>query len=187
MSVPLPANAHPVLARMRVSMCVRVCVCVCVSVCMCVSACLLTLGATFTRCCPWLSCNRCPPFGVADSPFSSDAATFGTDVASFAVLNTFDGVDFDMENLAAGCIGGTMTGPDTVNWLMVATLAARRVLGSDRLLSHAPQAPYFGRVGDETSWAGATGCYTGVYQRTSSAIDWLNVQVARGRGGLDVH
>ena len=168
-------------------MCACVCwVCLCLhvcrmSVCICLSA---YTGATFAFGC---LTNAAPPFGVADSPFSSDAATFGTDVASFAVLNTFDGVDFDMENLATGCIGGTMTGPDTVNWLTVATLAARRVLGSDRLLSHAPQAPYFGRVGDETSWAGATGCYTGVYQRTSSAIDWLNVQVARGRGGLDVH
>ena len=52
--------------------------------------------------------------------------------------------------------------------------AARAAIGPARLLSHAPQAPYFGPIG-ESSWVGPSGGYTGVWKATKS-IDFFNVQ-----------
>lgn len=48
-----------------------------------------------------------------------------------------------------------------------------------RLISHAPQAPYFGRVGSTVgnAWTGTSGGFTAVWQRAGpNNIDFLNVQ-----------
>jgi hypothetical protein len=52
-----------------------------------------------------------------------------------------------------------MTGDDVVAWISAATLAARAVLGASGVLSHAPQAPYFGAVGGSggNPWAQPSG------------------------------
>ena len=45
--------------------------------------------------------------GETERPYgSSDAATYGRDAASWALLNKLDGVDFDLENFASGALRG---------------------------------------------------------------------------------
>lgn len=114
--------------------------------------------------------------GATDEPFTKDAATFGKAAAQWAVDNQLDGVDFDLENLAPGFTFGALSGAQVVDWMVTATQAARSVLGKDRFVTHAPQAPYFGAVGDASSWVGATGGYTAVWAQCMGAISWLHVQ-----------
>lgn len=68
------------------------------------------------------------------------AADYGRAGAEFAVANNLDGVDFDMEGLDLAVTTNILT------WLTTATAAARAVLGPTRLITHAPQAPYFSPV-----------------------------------------
>ncbi len=86
-----------------------------------------------------------------------------------------DGVDFDLENFNTGCVTGTMNSEKTVSWIVDATLAAQAVLGSGGIITHAPQAPYFGPIGG-SSWAGPTGCYTAVAARAGASITFFNLQ-----------
>jgi hypothetical protein len=92
----------------------------------------------------------------SEEPFGANATAYGFNAASFAVAHNLDGVDFDLENLAPNCESGGMTGDQVVAWMVQATTAARAVLGSSGVISHAPQAPYFGAVGG-SGWAGPTG------------------------------
>jgi len=48
-------------------------------------------------------------------------------------------------------------------------------MGLNRLISHAPQAPYIGKVGSSRSWVGSLGGYSAVFT-SSGQIDFLNVQ-----------
>lgn len=116
--------------------------------------------------------------GATESPFSQDATSYGTAAANAAVSLNLDGVDFDLENLGQGCVFGSMSDSDVVSWMVTATVAARSVLGPAPFITHAPQAPYFGIVGGGSGnpWPGASGCYTGLYLKASSAISWFNMQ-----------
>jgi Glycosyl hydrolases family 18 len=72
------------------------------------------------------------------------AAAFGQGAANLALGLGLDGVDFDMENLTNAF--GTPSGLDkaqTIQWLTDATSAAASILGGSRIVTHAPQAPYF--------------------------------------------
>jgi chitinase len=113
--------------------------------------------------------------GSTDSPFGLNPVTVGTNVAKWAQTNHLDGVDFDLENFASGFRGGSMSDTQTVDWVANATNAARSVLGSGGIISHAPQGPYFGPVGATNTWAGKTGGYTGVYRQAPS-INFFNIQ-----------
>lgn len=48
--------------------------------------------------------------------------------------------------------------------------------GSGAIITHAPQAPYFGPIGATNAWVGASGGYTAVYQQAASYISFFNVQ-----------
>jgi len=113
--------------------------------------------------------------GSTDTPFSRNAATVGQQVANWAKNNYLDGVDFDLENFDSGFRGGSLSASQTVDWVANVTNAARNVLGSGGVISHAPQAPYFGPVGTTSTWAGSTGGYTGVYLK-APGINFFNVQ-----------
>jgi V8-like Glu-specific endopeptidase/chitinase len=114
--------------------------------------------------------------GSTVSPYSQiSGSDYGQRVAQWALQNNLDGVDFDMENFDTGLVAPGLSASDTIQWLVDASNAARSVLGSDRLISHAPQAPYFGVIGGN-QWAGSLGGYTGVYQMASSSIDFFNCQ-----------
>lgn len=90
-----------------------------------------------------------------------DGYRYGEQAAQFALENHFDGVDFDIENLAPGDPEGTS------EWLARATIAARNVY-PDALISHAPQAPYFSPVQ-------AYG-YLEVNDKVGDLIDNYNIQ-----------
>lgn len=49
---------------------------------------------------------------------------------------------------------------------------------SGGIITHAPQAPYFGKIGSnlENPWTLLSGGYSAVYQACGSHIDWFNVQ-----------
>jgi len=108
--------------------------------------------------------------GATDSPFALNPSSLGTEVGQYALNQQYDGIDFDIENLAAGFTSG---GVNAAQWLVSVTNAARNVLGSSRTITHAPQAPYFGNVGG-SQWTGTSGGYSSVEHQ--STIDWYNVQ-----------
>jgi len=96
------------------------------------------------------------------------AKEFCTKASNWAVKYGLDGVDFDME-LPPGYSGPFEDGT-AISWLVACSLAARQVLGNERLISHAPQGPYLG------TWAGNARGYVAVYKQASEAIDFFNIQ-----------
>lgn len=64
---------------------------------------------------------------------------YGTNGANFAKANNFDGVDFDFENLQIT----SLTQTQLIQFMTDATNAAKTILGSNSLITHAPQSPYF--------------------------------------------
>lgn len=115
--------------------------------------------------------------GATDAPYAQISGwDFGTKVAEWAVEHNLDGVDFDMENFDSPLVGGGLTANQTIQWLADASNAARQVLGNDSLITHAPQAPYFGQIGGGANYyTGTTGGYTAVYQKATT-IDYFLVQ-----------
>ena len=105
--------------------------------------------------------------GASEEPYKADPAAYGRAVGEMVITAGLDGVDFDLENLAPGFNFG---GVDIVAWMINATLAARAVVGPQRIITHAPQAPYFG------AWSGPRGGYLAVYANGSTTIDWFNIQ-----------
>jgi len=114
--------------------------------------------------------------GSTDTPYTQNAYNLGAQVAAWAKSNYLDGVDFDLENLSKGFLAGSYTGPETVEWFSNITLGARSVLGSSGIITHAPQAPYFGPIGDSTTWTNVTGGFASINLNVGSAIDFYNVQ-----------
>ncbi len=107
--------------------------------------------------------------------WNTDPTDYGTTVANFAKDNLFDGVDFDLEHFSPNLTFPGFTSQQTIDWLVTATNATRGILGSNAIITHAPQAPYFGPVGSDKSWAGPLGGYTAVYKGALS-INFFNIQ-----------
>jgi len=108
--------------------------------------------------------------GATDSPYSKFSGTqYGTAVANWAKANHLDGVDFDLENFGGGFKYGSMNTNQTITWVVDATNSARSILGSDAVITHAPQPPYFGPNN------GFADGYTQIYKHAPS-IDFLQVQ-----------
>jgi len=95
---------------------------------------------------------------------------YGTGAANFALTNQLDGVDFDMENFTNtfGTLSG-LTKTQTIQWLTDATNAARSILGSDAIITHAPQSPYF-------NIEFANGYYDFYMQTPRPSIDYFLIQ-----------
>lgn len=118
------------------------------------------------------------------TPYASvDPKIFGTAAGNFVADNLLDGVDFDLENFNEGFTFGSMSSSQVVQWIVdvtksaKATMIARGILNS--VITHAPQAPYFGRIGVDPKnlWnVGPSGGYTAVYAAVGDMIDWFNVQ-----------
>ena len=114
--------------------------------------------------------------GASEEPYDRvSGADYGAAAGRAAVALGLDGVDFDLENIAPGFNFLPLAGQLLVDWLVNATAAARAAMGPERLLSHAPQAPYFGPIGG-ASWVGPSGGYTAVWRAAAGDLDWLNVQ-----------
>jgi chitinase len=114
--------------------------------------------------------------GSSDLPYPHmNGTAFGAGAGAFAAAHSLDGVDIDAENLAPGFAYPPLTGADMVTWLVDASVAVKRVMGAGAIVTHAPQAPYFGPVGGD-GWTGPTGGYSGVWARAGGAIDFFNLQ-----------
>lgn len=115
--------------------------------------------------------------GSTETPYDFDPVDYGTQLGQFAANNIFDGIDFDLENIAQGFLGGSLTSQQTIDWIVTANNTARATYASIRgfqpIISHSPQAPFFGFIGNN-DWAGPLGGYTRVNQLT--AIDFYNTQ-----------
>eukprot|EP00026_Physarum_polycephalum_P009327 Phypoly_transcript_09446.p1 GENE.Phypoly_transcript_09446~~Phypoly_transcript_09446.p1 ORF type:complete len:414 (+),score=67.20 Phypoly_transcript_09446:81-1322(+) len=114
--------------------------------------------------------------GSTDSPWDKDPTTVGKQVAAWVVAQHLDGVDFDLENLAAGFTAGGMSAQQTVNWIATVSQTASQAIGSGAIISHAPQGPYFGPIGATNTWTGSTGGYASVEKQAGSYITFYNVQ-----------
>jgi len=98
------------------------------------------------------------------------------EIATWIQVQFLDGVDFDLENLKRGFLAGSMTDVETVQWFSDITTATRNVLGPKGIITHAPQAPYFGPIGNTSVWTNGTGGFTTINKNIGSIIDWYNVQ-----------
>jgi len=96
------------------------------------------------------------------------------EVSDFVLANSLDGVDFDLENFNSGFTYGTFSTAQLIAWIVNVTNTARALLGPEAVITHAPQAPYFGPVGG-SSFAGPEGGYVAVYAQAQT-IDYFNVQ-----------
>ena len=120
--------------------------------------------------------------GATESTYyNTDPIAYAQNVANFVADNELDGVDFDLEHFGPKLIApGANTSQETIDWLVAVTNETRKILGDDSLISHAPQAPYLGKIGSNTSWAGPLGGYVAVYQTCAQmnlvGINFLNVQ-----------
>jgi len=116
--------------------------------------------------------------GGTETPFDRSATDYGTKIGQFAANNLLDGIDFDLENFGQGFLAPGKTAQATIDWIVTANNAARAafaaIRGTQPVISHAPQGPYFGKVGDSTSWVGPLGGYTAVEKNTQ--VDFYNVQ-----------
>ena len=106
--------------------------------------------------------------GASEEPYRLDPAAYGAAVGAEVLSTGLDGVDFDLENLAPGFNFG---GVDMVDWIVAANAAARKAIGPARLITHAPQGPYF-----KNGWTSPSGGYSDVFKKAAGAIDWLHVQ-----------
>jgi len=127
--------------------------------------------------------------GAFDVPYlKMDGKTYGTMAANYAIHNNLDGVDFDLENFQPGFRFQGLNDSQVIAWLTNATVTASQVLREAHLsgliaaphVTHAPQAPYFGKVGSPSAgdnpWTGPSGGYTTIYNLVKDHISWFNVQ-----------
>jgi len=114
--------------------------------------------------------------GATDEPWTSylDGASYGAFAGQWAKANNLDGVDFDIENLGPGFTAGSFNGDAFSTWLAQASIAAKQFV---QFVSHAPQAPYFGPIGNAAFWPGSSGGYSAVEAKANGAVDFYNVQL----------
>jgi len=106
-------------------------------------------------------------FGDTDYPTSEgkDPNQVATDLANWVKLNQLDGVDLDWED------NNAMDSGTGEQWLITCTNKLRDLLGSNYIISHAPQAPYF--MGKPQY---PNGGYLTVDQQAGKSIDYYNIQ-----------
>jgi len=105
---------------------------------------------------------------IEDMVENGSGTDYGTRAANAAIELGLDGVDFDLE-LEPGNNDDFLNG-QMDQFVIDCSTAARNILGSERLISHAPQAPYLG------TWAGEGLGYTRVMNQYPELIDFLNIQ-----------
>ena len=88
-------------------------------------------------------------------------------LADYVINNKLDGVDIDYEDSNA-FENPSLHGEE---WLITLTNILRQRLPADKILSHAPQAPYFMGTSKYPNNA-----YNKVHQMVGSKIDFYNVQ-----------
>jgi hypothetical protein len=102
------------------------------------------------------------------APFDADPTAYATAACNYAIAQQLDGVDFDLEHIEVYFVwagANSKNSTQLLAWFQTLNTVARNLLGSDRMISHAPQSPYFGPIGtvNPAVWAGPSGGYTQVY------------------------
>lgn len=78
--------------------------------------------------------------GSTETPYVSlSASSWGQTLASYALANSLDGVDLDIENVGAGCVYGSISSSQLITWMVGLTSAIRAGFPAG-LITHAPQA-----------------------------------------------
>jgi len=114
--------------------------------------------------------------GADGNPYTLDAYSTGQTVGKYAKAQQLDGVDFDLENFDQGFTVNGHSSAWTINWCVNITLGAQNGFGSNAILTHAPQSPYFGPIGATNTWAGSSGGYTAVYNKLKGVLTFFNLQ-----------
>ncbi|AYV84706.1 MAG: glycoside hydrolase [Hyperionvirus sp.] len=104
--------------------------------------------------------------------YTSNPEAFATEVTIFANEYNLDGIDYMLNRIETGFMYGSIK---VIDWTKLLNNKSREILGSNKLLTHTPEALYFGQIGSTTSWAGTSGGYTSVYDNNKT-IDWFNIQ-----------
>ncbi|GJJ10262.1 hypothetical protein Clacol_004488 [Clathrus columnatus] len=101
-------------------------------------------------------------FGSTDIPTTTgvNPTTMAQKLAQFVSDFGLDGVDVDYEDFNAVQAG------TAVAWLVTLTTELRSLMGPNKILTHAPVAPWFGLGGP----------YLMLDQKVGSQIDWYNIQ-----------
>ena len=102
-------------------------------------------------------------FGATDNPTNLDPAVVATNLAKFVNDYDLDGCDIDYEDNAA------MEAGKGEAWLISFTTKLRSLL-PNKIISHAPQGPYF--KNDYYPKGG----YVTINQQVGNMIDFYNVQ-----------
>ncbi len=114
------------------------------------------------------------------APYDFDPTTYANGACNYALAQRLDGVDLDLEHVSPGFVVGAPMVPKTsaqlLTWISTCVRQCRTVLTDTRLISSAPQSPYFGPVGSATAWAGTSGGYTQVYLDNPTLWDLFNIQ-----------
>jgi chitinase len=112
--------------------------------------------------------------GDSLAPYTTDPEVYAADCCNWANFYNLDGVEFDLENIYPGF---TYPGvPDLYAWMKTMNSTARSILGPNKYLSHAPQAPYLAAPGHPDAWCGIRGGYSQCLLDEPS-IDYLCVQI----------
>lgn len=118
--------------------------------------------------------------GSTDSEvYNMDPVIYAQNVCQWAIANNLDGVDYDLEQILPGFLIPGKTSDQTYEWFKQLNVTSRTILGPDRIISHAPQAPYLSQPGHTGTWAGTLGGYVKVFddaKNNGGYIDYLNVQ-----------
>ena len=106
-------------------------------------------------------------FGATEYPTTSgyNATDCALKLADFVNTNQLDGVDIDYEDTPV------FTAGKGEEWLITLTTVLRQNLPADAIITHAPQAPYFGGVSLYPNNA-----YLAIDQAVGSMIQFYNIQ-----------
>jgi len=116
--------------------------------------------------------------GSTDMPYQTMNGTqYGTLAGQYVVKNQLDGVDFDLEHFVQGLTYGNLNSTQIRQWLIDASQTAKSIMGNDKIVTHAPQGPYFGTIGGGVNpWTLTSGGYSALEKYGGQYIDWYNIQ-----------
>lgn len=117
--------------------------------------------------------------GATDNTmYDKDPFQYAMTVCKWALDNNLDGVDYDLEDIQPGFLISNKNTQDTYNWFKILNETSRQILGSNRIISHAPQAPYLAQPGQLGTWPGIDGGYVKVFNdvKNTAKIDFFNIQ-----------
>ena len=111
--------------------------------------------------------------GATEIVFTLNPTTYATTLAKYALKEKFQIVDCDLENIGPLF---TYPGVNLYAWFKQFNATLLRLLGTNALVSHAPQLPYIAVPNSAGAWTGKLGGYFQVYS-DNPGIAWFAFQV----------